>query len=120
MRDLGGNVFGARVHHEIRHVGGERGTLRRRRGKLCGCCLVVHVLSSHAVIGAVAVARLRLAASRAARRTACSSAPVFALPLPTMSKAVPCAGVVKTVFNPAVTVTPRLKPCSLVAICPWS
>ena len=28
--------------------------------------------------------------------------------------------VVKTVFSPAVTVTPLLKPRSLVAICPWS
>ena len=41
-------------------------------------------------------------------------------PLPTMSNAVPCAGVVNTVERPPVTVTPRLKPLSLVAICPWS
>ena len=40
--------------------------------------------------------------------------------LPTISKAVPCDGVVKTVSSPAVTVTPRLKPRSLVAIWPWS
>ena len=40
--------------------------------------------------------------------------------MPTMSKAVPCAGVVETMGNPAVIVTPRLKPLSLVAICPWS
>jgi hypothetical protein len=37
-----------------------------------------------------------------------------------MSNAVPCAGVQKTVFRPPVTVTPRLKPFSFVAICPWS
>src|SRR5262249_28280733 len=59
-------------------------------------------------------------ASRGASRTACSSAPVVALPWPTMSNAVPWAGVVKTVSRPAVTVTPRLKPLSLVAIWPWS
>ena len=45
-------------------------------------------------------------AMRAAMRSACSSAPVSALPCPTMSNAVPCAGVVNTVFSPAVTVTP--------------
>src|SRR5260370_41009671 len=55
-------------------------------------------------------------ASLAASRTALSSAPVEATPLPTMSKAVPCAGVVKIVSSPAVTVTPRLKPRSFVAI----
>src|SRR5262249_19507132 len=56
------------------------------------------------------------AVSRAHSRTACSSAPVVAMPLPTMSKAVPCAGVAKGISRPAVTVTPRWKPLSLVAI----
>src|SRR5262249_8073679 len=56
------------------------------------------------------------AASRAQSRTACSSAPVVAMPLPTMSKAVPCAGVAKGISRPAVMVTPRWKPLSLVAI----
>ena len=45
---------------------------------------------------------------------------MVAMPLPTMSNAVPCAGVVNTVSSPPVTVTPRLKPFSLVAIWPWS
>src|SRR5689334_5311364 len=62
----------------------------------------------------------REAARRAPRRIALSRAPVVATPRPTMSKAVPCAGVVKTVASPPVTVTPRLKPLSFVAICPWS
>src|SRR6185369_2831679 len=60
------------------------------------------------------------AAIRAAMRSACSSAPVSALPWPTMSNAVPWAGVVNTVSRPAVTVTPWLNPSSLVAIWPWS
>src|SRR5687768_11754029 len=58
----------------------------------------------------------RPAASRAASRNAYPSPPGSASPRPTMSKAVPCAGVVKTVFKPAVTVTPLLNPSSLVAI----
>ena len=45
---------------------------------------------------------------------------MVATPLPTMSNAVPWAGVVNTVASPPVTVTPRLKPLSLVAIWPWS
>ena len=45
---------------------------------------------------------------RASRRSrnACSIAPGSARPWPTISNAVPCAGVVNTVFSPAVTVTP--------------
>lgn len=35
-----------------------------------------------------------------------------------MSPGLPCDGVVKTISRPAVTVTPRLKPRSFVAICP--
>ncbi len=42
------------------------------------------------------------------------------MPRPAMSNAVPCAGVVNTVLSPPLTVTPRLNPLSLVAICPWS
>jgi len=47
-------------------------------------------------------------------------APTFALPLPAMSNAVPWAGVVIGIGRPPCTVTPREKPISLIAICPWS
>jgi hypothetical protein len=49
-----------------------------------------------------AARRARIAASSSARRIA----PGSATPLPAMSNAVPCAGVVNTTFSPAVTVTP--------------
>src|SRR5262249_30702898 len=55
-----------------------------------------------------------------AMRNASHMAPGAADPFPTMSKAVPCAGVVMIAGRPPATVTPRSKPSSFIAICPWS
>ena len=60
-----------------------------------------HALNPRSFQAASSAARGAPAARRAARCRALSMAPVLATPLPTMSKAVPCAGVVKIVCEAA-------------------
>ena len=75
--------------------------------------------------GAVdAASRRSLRAPRRAMRAASSSAarvaPTLAMPWPAMSYAVPCAGVQIGNGKPPISVTPRSKPISFIAIWPWS
>src|SRR5690606_6621242 len=62
----------------------------------------------------------RLRAIFAASSKAARVAPMFAMPFPAMSYAVPWAGVRTGMANPPSIVTPRSKPMSFIAICPWS
>src|SRR6185312_15783740 len=56
----------------------------------------------------------------AAKSSAARVAPMFATPLPAISYAVPCAGVVIGNGKPPISVTPRSNPISFIAIWPWS
>ena len=62
----------------------------------------------------------RPATIRAATRTAAIRLDGSARPFQAMSKAVPCATLVRTIGSPSVTFTARWKPTVLSAMCPWS
>ena len=55
-----------------------------------------------------------------ARSKAAWNAPTRVTPRPWVSKPVPWAQVVVGTGSPPATVTPRQKPISFMAICPWS
>ena len=57
---------------------------------------------------------------RAATRTASIRLDGSARPFQAMSKAVPCATLVRTIGRPKVTLTARSKPTVLSAMWPWS